>query len=66
VPQERVQLLRRALAAAVSDREFLNDMAKNKLPVSYRNGDELQAYVVNALNTPASVVKEFANLMIPK
>ena len=66
VPPERVPLLRRALASAVSDREFLSDMAKKKLPVSYRNGDELQAYVADALKTPASVVREFANLMIQK
>ncbi|MCC6890517.1 MAG: hypothetical protein IT536_18485 [Hyphomicrobiales bacterium] len=66
VPHDKVRMLRIALAAATADPSFLKDMASKKLPVSYRSGEDLQAYVAAALRTSPSVVLEFTKLVVGK
>lgn len=65
-PADRVGVLREALAAAVKDPEFLAEMAKRQLPVQFRSGEQLQAFVKQALDTPPDAVKAFLDLVSPK
>ena len=65
-PADRVRVLRGALAAAVKDPEFLAEMEKRKLPVQYNSGEQLQAFVKHALDTPPETVKAFLDLVAAK
>lgn len=65
-PADRAAVLRRALAAAVKDPEFLAEMEKRQLPVQYRSGEQLQAFVKQALDTPPEAVKTFLELVAPR
>lgn len=65
-PAERVRALSDAIAAAAKDPEFLTEMERRRLPVQFRGGDQLQAYVVQALNTSSETVKTFLELVTPK
>jgi tripartite-type tricarboxylate transporter receptor subunit TctC len=62
-PAERVRILRNAMAAAVNDPEFLAEMAKRRLPVQFRTGEQLQAFVNRALKTPPETVKTFLQIV---
>ena len=65
-PADRVAVLRAALAAAAKDPEFLAEMEKRQLPVQYRSGDQLQAFVKQALTTPPEAVKAFLDVVGPQ
>ena len=65
-PTDRVAALRTALAAAAKDPEFLAEMEKRQLPVQYRSGDQLQAFVKQALTTPPKAVKAFLDVVGPQ
>jgi tripartite-type tricarboxylate transporter receptor subunit TctC len=62
-PEDRVKALRAALSAAAQDPAFLADMQQRRLPVQFRSGEQLQAYVAEALTTPPETVKSFLELM---
>jgi tripartite-type tricarboxylate transporter receptor subunit TctC len=62
-PPDRMRVLRAAMAAAVSDPEFLADMEKRKLPVQFRTGEQLQAFIKQALDTPPETVKTFLEIV---
>jgi tripartite-type tricarboxylate transporter receptor subunit TctC len=51
------------MAAAVSDPEVLADMEKRKLPVQFRTGEQLQAFIKQALDTPPETVKTFLEIV---
>ena len=55
-----------ALAAAAKDLEFLAEMEMRQLPVQYRSGDQLQAFVKQALTTPPEAVKAFLDVVGPQ
>ena len=55
-----------ALAAAAKDSEFLAEMEMRQLPVQYRSGDQLQAFVKQALTTPPEAVKAFLDVVGPQ
>lgn len=65
-PANLVQALRAALAAAVKDAEFIAEMDKRQLPVQYRSGEELQAYVKTTVETPPDTVKSFLEMVAAK
>lgn len=44
-PKERLQLLRKAFADTVKDREFLAEAEKSKWEVTYVSGEEIEKYV---------------------
>jgi tripartite-type tricarboxylate transporter receptor subunit TctC len=62
-PADRVAVLRNALAAAVKDPEFVAETEKHALPVQYRSGEELEAFVKQTLKTPPEAVKTFLGLV---
>jgi tripartite-type tricarboxylate transporter receptor subunit TctC len=65
-PADRVAVLRAALVAAAKDPEFLAEMEKRQLPVQYRSGEQLQAFVKQTLTTPPEAVKAFLDVVGPQ
>ena len=57
VPAERVKILRAAFDAAVKDPTFLSDAAKQKIPVSPLNGDQVAAMVKEIYDAPEPIVE---------
>jgi tripartite-type tricarboxylate transporter receptor subunit TctC len=66
LPAARTAELRTAIGAAVNDPAFHAEMAQRKLPVQYRSGEKLQAYVEEALKTPPEAVAEFLKIVNTK
>jgi tripartite-type tricarboxylate transporter receptor subunit TctC len=56
VPSERVQALRRAFDATMTDPAFIADAARLHLDVDPMKGEEVQALVAQLANTPAEIV----------
>jgi len=56
VPHERVEILRRAFAAAVKDPEFLADAKSQRLPVSLHTGEEAEKIVEQLYATPPAII----------
>lgn len=56
-PPERVADLRRAFMAAMSDPEFLADIGKLELDLHPMPGEDLQAFVEQAVRVPAELVE---------
>ena len=56
VPHERVEILRRAFAAAVKDPEFLADAKSQRLPVSPHTGEEAEKIVEQLYATPPAII----------
>lgn len=65
-PAERTKVLREAVAAAIKDPAFVAEMDRRKLPVQYRSGEDLQAYVAKALETSPATVATFLELLASK
>ena len=62
-PRDRVASLRDALAATFSDREFLDDMRQQNLPVnSPRTGEQLQATIDEVWRMPADTKESLRKL----
>ena len=47
----------------MNDPEFLADIERRKLPVQFRSGEQLQAFVNRALDTPPKTVKTFLEIV---
>jgi tripartite-type tricarboxylate transporter receptor subunit TctC len=63
IPPERLQILRRAFAATVSDPAFLADMQRQRLEVEGSSGgEELAAVVERTARTPPAVVQRLVAL----
>lgn len=59
VPRERIDALRRAFDATLIDPAFRKEMTRRRLEKNSRKGQDVQQYVRESLETPASVVEAF-------
>lgn len=63
VPQERVAIMRNAMAETAKDPEFLEDAANQGLSIDFVTGEEAQAVVVETYEYPADVVRTVKSAM---
>lgn len=56
VPEERVTLLRRAMAATAEDPEFLEEAARQSLSIDFVSGEEAQDLIVETYQYPEEIV----------
>jgi tripartite-type tricarboxylate transporter receptor subunit TctC len=63
VPRERVQALRRAFDATVNDPQFRDEAKRMGFDITLRTGEELQALVQAAKETPAEIIERVAKLV---
>jgi tripartite-type tricarboxylate transporter receptor subunit TctC len=56
IPPNRVAILRKAVADTLSDPEFLRDAERQRLPVQFTPGDNVQRVVQGLVSTPADVI----------
>ena len=56
VPDDRVEILRKAFAETTRDREFLADAEKTGFPIDAMSGRELQAAIEQILTAPPDIV----------
>lgn len=56
VPQDRIDILRKAFTAAVKDPDFLADAKSQRLPVSPRSGEEAAKIVEQLYATPPAII----------
>ena len=66
VPPERVEMLRRAFAAAFADKDLLAEAKRLNLDVEVVSGSELQALVTKIYATPAPIVERAREALIYK
>ncbi len=57
VPADRVEALRRAFDASLKDADLLAESAKAQRDLSADTGEQVQAVVVDLINTPAAVIE---------
>lgn len=64
-PKDRLQILRKAFAAAMKDPDFIAEAEKSKLETTYVSGEEIEKYVNQVLSiTPKA--KELLDFLIVK
>jgi tripartite-type tricarboxylate transporter receptor subunit TctC len=63
VPAERVAALRAAYAAALKDPELLADAKKQSFEIRYKSGQELEAMVRKAADTPKPILEKTAAIL---
>ena len=56
VPADRLAILRSAFDRAMTDRNFLEDAAKQKLPISPIGGEESTRLIANIYSAPAEII----------
>ena len=56
VPEERIAVLRKAMAETAKDPDFLADAEKQGLDIDFVNGEEIQEIVIEAYNYPTDVI----------
>jgi len=61
VPEARVAMLRKAIAATVEDPEFLQDARNQNLGLNFVPGEEIQGIVQEAYEYPADVIAVIKN-----
>ena len=66
VPPDRVAALRKAVMAALADKELLADAAKMKLDVEAISGEDVQAMVAKLFAMPANIVERAKQALIYK
>jgi tripartite-type tricarboxylate transporter receptor subunit TctC len=54
-PKEALQILRKAFAATMKDKDYIADAEKSKLTVDYVSGDEVEKFVAEIYAIPAQV-----------
>jgi tripartite-type tricarboxylate transporter receptor subunit TctC len=54
-PKEAVQILRKAFAATMKDKDYIADAEKSKLTVDYISGEEVEKFVAEIYAIPAQV-----------
>lgn len=64
-PKSRLNIMRKAFAAVMKDRQFLAEAKKSKLIINYVSGPEIEKYVHQILNTPAKA-KEALSFLVRK
>ena len=63
VPAERVTALRRAFDATVNDPQFRDEAKRMGFDITLRTGEELQALVQAAKDTPPEIIERVAKLV---
>jgi len=63
VPSERVEIMRKALAAAVKDPELVADAERMKLDMSYRAPEHLERLVASLYGTPPELIETVKKLI---
>jgi tripartite-type tricarboxylate transporter receptor subunit TctC len=63
VPAERVEMLRAALASALKDEALLAEAKKQSLEIRPKTGQELEALVKNAAETPKPILDKTATIL---
>jgi len=63
VPSERVQALRRAFDATVNDPQFREEAKRLGFEITLRTGEELQALIQAAKDTPPEIIERVAKLV---
>ena len=63
VPNDRVQVLRKAFSDTMKDKDFLADAAKGNLEVTPVSGEDIQKLVQEIYGTPAAVAEKTAALL---
>ena len=58
LPRERVEMLRRAFDASMTDPQLLADAAKMKVEIDWMNGEAVQSMVESIYKTPKNVVEK--------
>ncbi len=64
-PKDRLEILRKAYGAVMSDPKFLAEAKKSKLIINYVPGEEIEKFVAEILATPASA-KENLSFLVRK
>lgn len=65
-PKDRVQLLRKAFTATMSDPLFLADAEKSNLDINPLNGEELEKTVRGLLKTSPAVLAKLKQILVPQ
>jgi tripartite-type tricarboxylate transporter receptor subunit TctC len=60
VPSERVQEMRRAFDATINDPAFREEAKKMGLDITHRTGEQLEAVIKTAKETPSAIVAKAA------
>ena len=63
IPADRLAALRAAFAAALKDTDLLADADKQKLDMTYRSPEELEALVGKLYATPPDIIAQAQELM---
>ena len=63
VPQERVQVMRRAIAEALKDPELVTEATKMALDMSFRSPEHLEKVVANLYDTPPALIERVKELV---
>jgi tripartite-type tricarboxylate transporter receptor subunit TctC len=63
VPAERVEVLRTAFMAALKDEALLNEAKKQSLEIRPKTGQELEAMVKKAAETPKPILEKTATIL---
>ena len=58
MPADRIAIVRKAFAATMADKGFLDEMAQRKIEVDPMSADEVTQIVIQTINTPAEAVKK--------
>jgi tripartite-type tricarboxylate transporter receptor subunit TctC len=63
VPADRVELIRKAMAAAVRDPQLIADAASMKLDMSYTPPERLETLVAKLYQTPPALIATVKAIM---
>ena len=63
VPQDRVQLMRRAIAETLKDPDLVAEAAKMGLDMSFRSADHLEKVVADLYETPPALIERVKELV---
>jgi tripartite-type tricarboxylate transporter receptor subunit TctC len=66
VPEDRVAIMRKAFDDTMKDPEFRDDMAKQKLEFTPKDGNTIAALVEQLAKTPAQVIERYKALVAAK
>ena len=63
MPQDRVEVLRKAFMATEQDKEFLADADKAQLEINPVSGEDIQKLVQEVYQTPAALAQKVADML---
>ena len=65
VPDDRIEILRKAFMATMKDKEFLADAARTKSDIQPRTGAEIEAFIQKWFSLPKESVDKIRNIYFP-